>query len=70
MNLAELESKRGYVVGAADRLRGRLGLKVPEHDVMVARIQANMNKSFVILPPELAVANMNPQPKAKWKGEK
>ena len=37
---------------------------------MVARLQANMDKRFVILPPEIAVANMNPQPKAKWKGAK
>ena len=68
--LAELEKERGYVVGAADRIREKLGLPIPDLENRIATIHKNMNKSFVILPPELAVPNMNPQPKAKWKGAK
>ena len=70
MTLAELESKRGYCVGAADRIREKVGLSIPDESVRVALIEKNMDKSFVILPPELAVPNMKPQPKAKWKGAK
>ena len=68
MNLAEIERKRGYVVGAADRIRGKIGLPIPDESVRIARIEFNMDKSFVILPPEIAVSNFNPQPKLKWKG--
>ena len=67
MNLAELERKRGYPVGSADRIREKIGLPIPDEDGRIARIESNMDKRFVILPPEIAVANMNPQPKAKWK---
>ena len=66
MNLAELESKRGYVVGAADRLREKLGLPIPDEGSRIAKIEVNMEKSFVILPSEIAVSNFKPQPKAKW----
>ena len=67
MNLAELERKRGYPVGSADRIREKIGLPIPDEDGSIAKIEFNMDKRFVILPPEIAVANMNPQPKAKWK---
>ena len=66
MNLAELESKRGYCVGAADRIRGIVGLPIPDESVRIAKIEFNMDRSFVILPPEIAISNFNPQPKSKW----
>ena len=70
MNLAELESKRGYVAGCADRLRVKLGLKIPDEWERVALIQRNMEKKFMIGRCELAVQNFNPQPKQKQLGKK
>ena len=67
MELAELERKRGYPAGSADRIREKVGLPIPDANVRIALIESNMDRSFVILPPELAVPNMNPQPKKKWK---
>ena len=69
MTLAELEGKRGYCVGAADRLRGRLGLPIPSDVDRIARIEANIDREdrkVKFIERELAVPNMSPQPKAKW----
>ena len=73
MELAELESKRGYCVGAADRIREKIGLPIPDANVRIALIEANLEKmerKIVFSEREIAVPNMKPQPKAKWKGAK
>ena len=64
MNLAELESKRGYVVGCASRLRERLGLPGVAEEVAIKAIMGQIElESHKFTPGVLAKANFNPQPK-------
>jgi hypothetical protein len=42
--LSELEKSRGYIPGAADRIRKKLGLPIPSEDQRIAWIEENIKR--------------------------